>query len=146
MKKVIFIGIAIALIGVLVWFGKKNSKTVEEFETETAFKTNIVRKSVATGTVIPLEEVEINTQDASALSIENGQKVKLSNKLGEVILKARVSDDIVSGVLYSGKGAWCASSPTGQTVSALLDNQKTDIGEGAAFYDAFVDLSAPFIV
>jgi len=33
MKKILFIGIAIALIGVLLWFGKKNNKSVEEFET-----------------------------------------------------------------------------------------------------------------
>ena len=88
------------------------------------------------------EEVEINTQDAKSLAIKNGQDVKLSNDLGEVILKASVTDDVPCGVLYSHKGAWCASSSTGQTVSALLGNTKTDIGKGAAFYDAFVDLSA----
>ncbi len=89
------------------------------------------------------EEVEINTKDAASLMITNGQDVKLSNNKGEVILKAHITDDVACGVLYSHKGAWCESSTTGQTVSALLGNVKTDIGDGAAFYDAFVDLSAP---
>jgi anaerobic selenocysteine-containing dehydrogenase len=95
------------------------------------------------GSRIEQETVEINSKDAEKLSIENGQAIKLSNKHGEVILKAHVTDNVASGVLYSGKGAWCSSSSTGQTVSALIDNCKTDIGDGAAFYDAFVDLSAP---
>ena len=95
------------------------------------------------GSKIELETVDINPQDAADLSITEGKRVKLSNDYGEVILKARLTDEVARGVLSSGKGAWCASSPTGQTVSALLGNRKTDIGDGAAFYDAFVDLSAP---
>ena len=94
------------------------------------------------GCRIELEAVDINPKDAEKLSIVEGQKVKLSNDNGEVILKAQVSEDVASGVLYSHKGAWMASSPTGQTVNALLENRKTDIGDGAAFYDTFVNLSA----
>ncbi|HIO91786.1 MAG TPA: molybdopterin oxidoreductase family protein [Leucothrix mucor] len=94
------------------------------------------------GCNIGLEEVDVNPADAKTLAINDGQRVKLSNKFGEVILKARVTDEIARGVLLSPKGAWCESSPTGQTVNALLDTQcKTDIGDGAAFYDTFVDLS-----
>ena len=92
------------------------------------------------GCRIELEEVELNPADASQLSIVDGQQVKLSNDKGEVILKARITEDVASGVLYSHKGAWCESSPTGQTVNALLENRKTDIGDGAAFYDTFVDI------
>ena len=93
------------------------------------------------GCRIELEEVNINTQDAEKLSIANGQTVKLFNSLGEVILKARISDEVASGVLYSHKGAWLESSPTGQSINALLENCKTDIGDGAAFYDTYVSLS-----
>ncbi|MCP4078510.1 MAG: hypothetical protein GY744_20300 [Gammaproteobacteria bacterium] len=39
------------------------------------------------------------------------------------------------------KCAWLETSTTGQTVNVLIDNQsKTDIAEGAAFYDTFVDI------
>jgi len=93
------------------------------------------------GSRIELETVDINPKDAEKLSIVDEQKVKLSNDNGEVILKAHVTADVASGVLYSHKGAWLESSPTGQAINALLENRKTDIGDGAAFYDAFVDLS-----
>jgi len=94
------------------------------------------------GCRIELEKVDINPQDAENLSISHGQKVKLSNDNGETILMANVCDDVAPGVLYSHKGAWLESSSTGQTINALLDNNQTDIGEGAAFYDTFVNLAA----
>ncbi len=95
------------------------------------------------GCKIDLEEVDINPADADNLAISDGQRVKLSNQFGEVILKARVTDEIAKGVLLSPKGAWSESSPTGQTINALLDTKrKTDIGDGAAFYDAFVALDS----
>jgi len=63
MKKVIiFGGIAVALIAVLIWFGKKNSASPIEYQTEKAFKATIIKKSVATGKVTPLEEIEIKPQ------------------------------------------------------------------------------------
>ena len=94
------------------------------------------------GCNIAREELDINPEDAAKLGIAEDQEVKLSNQFGEVILKAKISTDVAKGVLYSHKGAWCESSPTGQTVNALLDTAaKTDIGDGAAFYDAFVEVS-----
>lgn len=90
MKKIlIFGGIAVALIAVLIWFGKKNSASPIEFETEKAFKANIVRKSVATGKVIPLEEVEIKPQISGIIDkifVEEGADIKK----GDLIAKVRV--------------------------------------------------------
>jgi len=88
-KKLIFGGIAVALIAVLIWFGKKNSKSPIEYETETPFKTNIVRKTVATGKVVPLEEVEIKPQISGIIDkifVEEGAEVKK----GDLIAKVRV--------------------------------------------------------
>ena len=60
MKKTLIFGtIGALLMAVLIWFGMKNSKSPIQYETEKPFKTNIVRKTVATGKVIPLEEAEI---------------------------------------------------------------------------------------
>ena len=90
MKKKLFFGaIAVALIAVLIWFGKKNSKSTIEFETEKPFKTNIVRKTVATGKVVPLEEVEIKPQISGIIDkifVEEGAEVKK----GDLIAKVRV--------------------------------------------------------
>ena len=88
-KTIVFSIIAIALIAVLVWFGKMNSKSVNVFETETAFRTNIIKKTVATGKVIPLEEVEIKPQISGIIDkiyLEEGAIVKK----GDLIATVRV--------------------------------------------------------
>jgi len=88
-KKLIFGSIILALIVVLVWLGKKNSKSPIQFETEKPFKTNIVRKTVATGKVIPLEEVEIKPQITGIIEkiyVEEGTKLDK----GDLIAKVRV--------------------------------------------------------
>lgn len=90
MKKIlIFGGIALALIAVLIWFGKKNQKSTVEYETEKPFKANIVRKTVATGKIVPLEEVEIKPQISGIIDkifLEEGAQVKK----GDLIATVRV--------------------------------------------------------
>ena len=88
-KKIIFGIIALAFVAVLIWFGKMNSKSVVSFDTEKPFKTNIVKKTVATGKVTPLEEVEIKPQISGIIDkifVEEGEKVKK----GDLIAKVRV--------------------------------------------------------
>jgi anaerobic selenocysteine-containing dehydrogenase len=88
-----------------------------------------------------LQEVDINPLDAQQLGIKTGQSVTLSNHKGAVVFVANITKDVTQGVVSADKGAWCEASPTGQNANALIDNQsKTDIGEGAAFYDTFVDI------
>ena len=60
--KIILIIIGVLFIAALIWFGKKNSKSIIEYETEKPFKTTILKKTVATGKVTPLEEIEIKPQ------------------------------------------------------------------------------------
>ena len=60
--KIILSILVIAFAGVLIWLGKKNKKNIITYKTEKAFKANIVKKTVATGKVIPLEEIEIKPQ------------------------------------------------------------------------------------
>ena len=90
MKKIIIFSlIAIAFIAVLIWFGKMNSKPPVNFETEKPFKTNIVKKTVATGKVTPLEEVEIKPQVSGIIDkifLEEGAHVDK----GDLIATIRV--------------------------------------------------------
>jgi len=94
MKKIIIFSlIGIALIAVLIWFGKKNSKSTITFETETPFKTNIIRKSVATGKVVPLEEIEIKPRISGIIEkifVEEGAQVKK----GDLIASIRVVPNV----------------------------------------------------
>lgn len=88
-SKIILIVIAVCFIVALVWFGKKNKKSIVEYETETPFRTTIVKKTVATGKVIPLEEIEIKPQITGIIDkvmLLEGSKV---NK-GDLIAVVRV--------------------------------------------------------
>lgn len=88
MKKIIiFGGIAVALILVLLWFGKKNAKSVTEYETTKISRETIIKKTVATGKVLPLEEVEIKPQISGIIDkiyLEEGEIVKKGDLIATV--------------------------------------------------------------
>ena len=90
MKKILIFGsIAVALIVVLIWFGKKNSASPITYETSKLFKATIVNKTVATGKVLPLEEVEIKPQISGIIDriyLEEGAIVQK----GDLIATVRV--------------------------------------------------------
>ena len=88
-SKIILIVIIVFFIGALVWFGKKNKKSIVEYDTETPFRTTIIKKTVATGKVIPLEEIEIKPQITGIIDrvvLLEGSKVKK----GDLIAVVRV--------------------------------------------------------
>ena len=88
-----------------------------------------------------LEVLEINPADATARGIASGQTVRLHNARGEVHLRAKVTDAVQKGVLYSPKGTWLRTSPTGQTVNALLPvDVRTDIEAGACYNETFCEV------
>lgn len=104
MKKrtIIFIALGIALISVLLWLGKKNTKSPITYKTEKPFTTNIETKTVATGKVIPLEEVELKPKVSGIIDkiyVEEGANVKV----GDLIATIRVVPNEQS--LNSAKGA-----------------------------------------
>ena len=91
MKKVFkYILIAAILFGVLyatVFFIKSNSKPTVQYDTQTAIITSIEMKSVATGKVIPEDEVEIKPQISGiiqTLYVEEGDNVKTGDLLAKV--------------------------------------------------------------
>ncbi|MCP5373150.1 MAG: molybdopterin-dependent oxidoreductase [Hyphomicrobiales bacterium] len=87
-----------------------------------------------------LEVVEIHPDDAAARGITDGDAVKVWNDLGDVVLSARVTDAVRPGVLCSPKGTWLHTSPTGQTVNALINTDvRTDIEDGACYNETFVE-------
>ncbi|MFT4575321.1 MAG: HlyD family secretion protein [Polaribacter sp.] len=93
--KIILAIVLILFIVAILWFAKKNKKSIVEFETEQPFRTTIVKKSVATGKVIPLEEVEIKPQISGIIDkvyLEEGAIVKA----GDLIATVRVVPNIQS--------------------------------------------------
>jgi len=88
------------------------------------------------------QRLEIHPDDAVARGIAEGDRVRVANRLGEVVLIAHLTTAVPAGVLYSLKGTWLATSETGQTVNALIDaDLRTDIMDGACYNDTFVEVS-----
>ena len=126
-KTIIFGSIAVALIAVLVWFGMKNSKNAIEFETEIPFKTNIVRKTVATGKVVPLEEAEIKPKVSGIIEeifVEEGAKVKV----GDLIATIRVVPNVQS--LNSAQGSVKTAQLRFENTKTLYERNKTLFEKG----------------
>ena len=101
--KIILVIIGIFFAVVLVWFAKKNKTSIVQYETEKPFITTIIKKTVATGTVVPKEEVEIKPQIAGILdkivAIE-GQVVKV----GDLIATVKIVPNVQA--LNSAMGFW----------------------------------------
>ncbi len=135
MKKVIIFSIiGLALIAVLVWFGKMNAKSVETFETEKPFKATIVKKTVATGKVTPLEEVEIKPQISGIIDkifLEEGVIVKK----GDLIATVRVVPN--EQALISAKGRV-------SNLQLSLSNAKVLYDRNKALFDRGVIASQDF--
>ncbi|WP_028795552.1 molybdopterin-containing oxidoreductase family protein [Thalassobaculum salexigens] len=88
-----------------------------------------------------VQALEINPADAAARGIEEGDRVRVHNDLGETVLRAVLTDAVRPGSVYSDKGTWMRTSDTGLTVNALLPTHKADLCEGACFNDARVEVS-----
>ena len=67
MKKIFrILGIAllVAVFGGTIYFlYTKSKKQPDVFETKTPFVSNVIRKTVATGSVVPRQEIEIKTME-----------------------------------------------------------------------------------
>lgn len=97
MKKVFF-GITGAIFIVLsAWLGnyfyKKSKKDPVVYKTETPFVTDITKKSVATGSIVPRREVQLKPQVSGIIEhlyVEAGEKVKK----GQLVARVRVVQNL----------------------------------------------------
>jgi anaerobic selenocysteine-containing dehydrogenase len=87
---------------------------------------------------IPLE---IHPGDAEARGIESGDVVRVWNDLGEVRVPAKLNPDLKPGVVLLPKGMWSHNTFSGTTSNALSPDSYTDLGEGACFNDARVEVA-----
>lgn len=84
--------------------------------------------------------VEINPQDADARGIRDGDRVRAFNGRGSCELTAVVTTRAREGVVVSPSVWWNKLSPGGANVNQLTSQGLTDIGRGATFYDALVEI------
>ncbi len=98
------------------------------------------------GQVRKLETIiELAPADAAARGLATNTKealVRAFNDGGEVICRYRINADLMTGVTVMPKGAWLSSSENGATSNALVPDSLTDIGGGACFNDARIEVEA----
>lgn len=84
--------------------------------------------------------VQIHPRDAEARGIQHGDRVRVFNALGTVECDAAITDDLTPGVLCLDKGLWERHTHNGSTSNALCPTTLTDLGRGATFNDARVQI------
>jgi anaerobic selenocysteine-containing dehydrogenase len=89
---------------------------------------------------LPHPTLRVHPTDASARGIRDGEPVRVYNDLGEVHVRVSVRDDLRPGVVALPKGLWRSSTLNGATATALTPDDLTDIGGGACFNDARVEV------
>ncbi|HET7451867.1 MAG TPA: molybdopterin-dependent oxidoreductase, partial [Thermoanaerobaculia bacterium] len=87
-----------------------------------------------------LAPLEIHPEDAGPRGIRSGDRVRAFNGLGEVITAARVTDDVRPGVVRLPKGLWAKHTINGRGANALCPDTLTDLGGGACFNDARIEV------
>ncbi len=92
---------------------------------------------------LPRPEVRLlmHADDAAARGLEDGDPVRIFNALGEVRCNLRVGVDIRPGTVSLPKGLWRKHTANGYTATALAPDTLTDLGGGACFNDARVEVS-----
>nr|HMT30370.1 efflux RND transporter periplasmic adaptor subunit [Bacteroidia bacterium] len=99
MKKIIKIVVGVALLFLFVWtlyflYQKSEPKPVV-YKTETPLGTNVIKKTVATGSVVPRKEIAIKAKVSGIVEkvfVEAGKFVKE----GDVIARVKIIPDMVS--------------------------------------------------
>lgn len=99
MKKFLKIFVLVALLGAFVYtiyflYEKSQAKPVV-YETTNAFETNIVKKTVATGSVVPRKEIEIKPKVSGIIEDLYAQEGKMIRK-GDLIAKVRIIPNMVN--------------------------------------------------
>jgi len=82
----------------------------------------------------------LNPADAAVRGISDSDEVRVFIDLGEVQCRARISDCMRDGVCGLPKGAWRKCSRNGLTSTALCPQHVNDVGGGACFNDARVQV------
>jgi anaerobic selenocysteine-containing dehydrogenase len=84
--------------------------------------------------------LEMAPRDAEARGIGDGDEVRVFNEIGEVRCLAQVSPALREGVVLLPKGLWRHNTLSGTGATALAPDTLTDLGRGACFNDARVEV------
>jgi anaerobic selenocysteine-containing dehydrogenase len=84
--------------------------------------------------------VEINTADAAARGIHDGDEVVVENGRGSCRLRAVVTDDVPPGVAVAPKGRWGQLSPDGRNINWTTSDALGDLAGQSTFHSNVVEI------
>jgi anaerobic selenocysteine-containing dehydrogenase len=90
----------------------------------------------------PDVKLTMNPDDAAARGLADGDLVRIFNELGDVHCTLAVSASVRAGTVSLPKGLWRRATRNGFTSNALVPATLTDIGGGACFNDARVQVTS----
>jgi anaerobic selenocysteine-containing dehydrogenase len=93
-------------------------------------------------TIQEMEEsglLEMNSIDAQTRGIANGDPVRVFNRRGDMLLKARVDGAVQPGVVCA-QLHWAKLAPQGRNINVLTSEKLTDLGNSATFYSVLVEV------
>ena len=85
--------------------------------------------------------LHIHPADAEPRGIAQSDAVRVFNELGELQCPANLTTDIRQGTVAFSKGVWRKNTYNGSTSNALCPDSLTDLGGGACFNDARVQVA-----
>jgi anaerobic selenocysteine-containing dehydrogenase len=93
---------------------------------------------------LPRSDVRLtmHPDDAAARGLDDNDLVRVFNELGEVHCSVSVNPSIRTGTVSFPKGLWRRSTRNGATATALAPDTLTDLGGGACFNDARVQVAS----
>jgi anaerobic selenocysteine-containing dehydrogenase len=84
--------------------------------------------------------VTIHPEDAAPRGISEGATVRVFNDRGSFLARARLSDAARRGVVVGLSIWWPKLCPGGRNANAVTSQELTDMGGGATFFDALVEV------
>jgi anaerobic selenocysteine-containing dehydrogenase len=85
-------------------------------------------------------KLAMHPDDATARALEEDARVRVFNGLGEVRCRLSVTPAVRPGTVSLPKGLWSKDTLNGSTATALVPDTLTDVGGGACFNDARVEV------
>lgn len=145
MKKVvtiiILVVIAITFVGALYYLFQKNQEDPVVYETESPTRQEIIKTTVATGSIVPREEVLIKPNISGIIDeiyIEAGDRIEA----GDLIARIRVIPNVSS--LQSAKDAVTTAKINLDNEQKMYDRQKALFDKGVISANDFDNVEVSF--
>ena len=145
MKKVFKIIIGVVILGIfgytMFFLYQKSKPKPVVFETKSPFKANIIKKTVATGSVVPRKEIEIKPKVSGIIEeiyIKPGQHIKK----GDLIAKINIVPDMVN--LNNAESRLNRAKISYEDSKVVYDRQKKLYDEGVIPLSEFQQVRLSF--